>query len=186
MRTFSITTLLLLTASVAGAADNGIYLGGGIVRSGIDASRSDMANTLNNSVDLDDDSTGFKAIVGIRPLDWLAAEVNYIDLGEVSSNSGTVHAAVGLKGVDAFAVFLFDLPFVDFYAKGGFIRWDASLDSNITAVDTGDDSGVDAAYGAGTQVRFGSLAARLEYERFEIEGTEETSAITLGVTWTFL
>jgi hypothetical protein len=186
MRIFSVASLLLLTASVAGAADNGIYLGGGVVRSGIDASGSDMANTLNDSANLNDDSTGFKAIVGIRPLDWLAAEVNYIDFGKVSSDSGTVHAAIDLKGVDAFAVLLFGLPFVDFYAKGGFIQWDASLESNITAVDTGDDSGLDVAYGVGTQLRFGSLAARLEYERFEIDGTEETSALTLGVTWTFL
>jgi hypothetical protein len=36
------------------------------------------------------------------------------------------------------------------------------------------------------QARLGSLAARLEYERFEVDDTDEVAMITLGVTYTFL
>ena len=131
MRIISITSLLLM-ASVAGAADNGIYLGGGVVRSSIDASSGDIANTLNNS-DLDDDDNGFKAIVGIRPLDWLAAEVNYIDLGEVSASSGTIDAAIGIKGIDAFALLLFGRPSWISTPRAAF-QWDAEFESAATAV----------------------------------------------------
>jgi hypothetical protein len=185
MRTLSIAGLLLLTASAANAADNGIYLGGGVVRSSIDATGNAISQTISGTA-LDDDDNGYKVILGVRPLDWFAVEANYIDFGEVSSGTTATRSAYGLKGFDAFALLLVGPPFLDIYAKGGFIRWNSDFEGFAAGVESGDDSGFDVAYGAGVQARFGSLAARLEYERFEIDQTEETSALTLALTWTFL
>jgi hypothetical protein len=49
-----------------------------------------------------------------------------------------------------------------------------------------DDDGTDLAYGVGVGLGFGSLGARLEYERFEIDDADTVDMISLGVTWTFL
>jgi len=184
MRGLCIAGLLALTASAQ--ADNGIYFGGGMVRSSIDANGNAIAETLTNT-DLDDDDNGFKVIAGIRPLDWFAAEVNYIDFGEITIGNPTTNAEYALQGIDAFALVLFGPPFLDFYGKLGVISWQSDSRSTINAVRTAvDEDGFDLAYGAGVQVRFGSIAARLEYERFDIETTDEASALTLGLTWTFL
>lgn len=186
MRQLCIMVLLVTTASAASAADNGIYFGGGIVRSYLDANGDAVAEVLTNT-DLDDDDNGFKVIAGIRPLDWFAAEVNYVDFGEISVGNPTTNAEYSLQGIDAFALVLFGPPFLDIYAKLGVISWQSDSESTINAIRTAtDDDGFDVAYGAGAQLRFGSFAARLEYERFEIETTDEASAVTLGLTWTFL
>ena len=49
-----------------------------------------------------------------------------------------------------------------------------------------DDHGTEFAWGAGAQLNFGSLSARLEYDNFDIDNTDGAELYTLGVTWTFL
>lgn len=175
--------------SAADAADNGVYLGAGVTRSSIDTSDGFIERS-SNGFSLHDNDNGYKFIAGIRPLDWLAVETNYIDFGKVHDTSpGNVYdAKYQLRGVDAFAVGLFTLPFVDLYAKAGLIRWDAKASvSNLTSLfSRNSDSGTDFAYGAGVQARFGSLGGRLEYERFNVPDTNKVAALTLAVTWTFL
>jgi hypothetical protein len=80
---FAATTVLGLLslaalAPTAAAADNGFYLGAGITDTKFDV--DDVG-----SGSLDDNS--FKVIAGFRPLDWLAFEANYLDLGS-DSDSG--------------------------------------------------------------------------------------------------
>src|ERR1700704_2426538 len=70
---------LMAAAPRAQAADNGFYLGAGVTDTKFDANDID-------SVKLDDNS--FKLIAGIRPLDWIAFEVNYVDLGSDSQDIG--------------------------------------------------------------------------------------------------
>ncbi len=77
------TLSLAAMAPQAAAADNGIYLGAGITQT-----EFDIDNLGADS--LDDNS--FKLIVGFRPLDWLAVEANYIDLGGESSDGVSVDA----------------------------------------------------------------------------------------------
>ena len=67
---------LMAAAPRAQAADNGFYLGAGITKTEFDPDDID-------AVKLDDSS--FKVIAGIRPLDWIAFEVNYVDLGSDSA-----------------------------------------------------------------------------------------------------
>jgi hypothetical protein len=187
--TTAATGLVLVTmamASAAYAADNGVYFGGGVVSTTIDTASTTFANPPT-SANLSDSSNGYKLITGVRPLDWLAVEVNYIDLGQVDTSTSSAKAEYGLKGIDAFGMLMLNVPFVDLFAKVGVIQWQAE-GGIIAATQTplSSDSGFDMAYGAGVQARLGSIAIRLEYEEFDIEDTDKVSAVTLGLTWTFL
>jgi OmpA-OmpF porin, OOP family len=172
LRTFALLLSGLLVSNITLAADNGIYLGVGVSQSQVDYDAGGLK--------FDGDDTKYKAIVGVRPLDWLAFEANYVDFGVIDA------AAVSqeLKGVDAFVVGLFEIGLVDFYAKAGLIRWDQSID--VAGLNILDSSGTDAAYGAGIQVHLGSLSVRGEYEKFDIRNTTDAGLMTLAVTWTFL
>ncbi|MCC6170899.1 MAG: porin family protein [Gammaproteobacteria bacterium] len=167
---------LLLPGGIARAADNGFYLGAGFTQSKID--------DIGPSIDFEDDS--FKLIAGFRPLDAFGVEFNYIDLGKDGTSLGPVGVEVDGKAYAAYAVGFLPLPFVDLYAKAGVARWEADARTTGISLDDLDDSGTEFAYGAGIQARLGSLAARLEYERFDIADTDGAELISLGVTWTFL
>jgi hypothetical protein len=174
LRIIAVLSSGLLISSVAQAADNGIYLGAGVSQAKVDY---DV-----NNFKFDGSDTKYKIIVGVRPLDWLAFEANYVDFGVTETSV----AKLDLKGVDAFAVGLFEIGLVDLYAKAGLIRWNQSIDfASLGNLDTS-DTGTDAAYGAGIQVRLGSLSLRGEYERFAIGDGTNADLITLGLTWTFL
>jgi opacity protein-like surface antigen len=182
---------LLCFAGMSQAADNGIYLGVGAVQSEYD---------LDNPLDaepFDDKDNGYKLIAGWRPLDSFGVEANYIDHGNATVPSGV--ACIQLVGVpcpdttsleaktlSAFAVGYMDFPLIDLFAKVGATSWqfDGSTPS-FPDFDI-DESDVDLAWGVGVQARFGSLGARLEYERFTIIEDEELGTISLSLTYTFL
>ncbi len=170
---------LALLAGPALAADNGFYLGAGIGQANVQVEPGEGLPTF------DEDDTGYKLIAGFRPLDWLGAEVNYVDLGAPSGEVAGNVVETDAKGLSAFGIVFLELPLVDLYGKLGVIRWDAS--ANIPALDlSGDDSGTDFAWGAGLQVRLLSFGVRLEYERFEISDLDESSFLSLSLTYTFL
>lgn len=166
----------LLPGGAAHAADNGFYLGAGFTQAKID--------DIGPSIDFEDDS--FKLIAGFRPLDAFGVEFNYIDLGKDGATLGPIGVEVDGKAYAAYAVGFLPLPLVDLYAKAGVARWESNARTTGISLDDLDDSGTEFAYGAGVQARLGSLAARLEYERFDIADTDGAELISLGLTWTFL
>ncbi len=168
------------------AADNGFYLGAALTDSKID--NVNEIEDLVGDIDLSDNS--FKIIAGLRPLNWLALEANYIDLG---SERRTVLTNVGVnidaKAYAGYAVGLLrlDPAPIDLYGKLGLARWE--VDGSVSSVlgnFRASENGTELAYGAGVQARFGSLALRAEYETFDIEDTDGLDLISLGFTWTFL
>jgi len=169
-----IASFVLLFATVAPAADNGIYIGAGLTQTDVEI----------EGLSVDDDDNGFKAIVGFRPLDWLAVEANYVDFGEATTDVGGTEVGFEAKGIDAFVVGIFDFTVIDLFAKVGLVSWDA--DVSVNGVEVGSDDGTDLAYGAGIQARFGSIGVRAEYERFDIEDTDTFDVISASVFWTFL
>ena len=68
---------LAAIAPQAAAADNGFYIGAGITQTEFDI--DDIGEG-----ELDDNS--YKIIAGFRPLNWLAVEANYIDLGSMDED----------------------------------------------------------------------------------------------------
>jgi OOP family OmpA-OmpF porin len=169
-------------AGVAQAADNGFYLGAGVTQAKLD----NVGDNFDTG-DLDDfklDNTAWKIIAGFRPVDFFAIEANYDDLGSEGRTVGGVRFNADAKAFAAYAVGFLPIPIVDVYAKAGVARWETN--ASATGLFDIDDHGTEFAYGAGVQVHLGSLAARLEYEQFDVENTDGVELLTLGATWTFL
>jgi opacity protein-like surface antigen len=181
MRIPLIATLLAVAATGAAgsahAADNGLYIGGSIGQANTQAE-------LGTLPEFDEDDTGFKVFVGIRPLDLLAFELAYVDFGGPSRSIGPVRTDAEVKGAAAFGLLYLPLPLpiVDVYGKAGFARLDTRIDAGSFRLD---ESGTDFAWGLGAQLNFGSLAIRAEYERFQTD-SGDPDLISLGVSWTFL
>jgi hypothetical protein len=166
------TLSLAAMAPQAAAADNGFYLGAG------------LTNTEFDIEDVSGDDNGFKLIAGFRPLDWLAVEANYIDLGgdeaggsSLDSNATTISAlAIAEVGV------------VDLYAKLGLASWNFDLDDD--ELGSFSDDGWEPVYGVGVGAHFGSLGVRAEYEMFQADLFDEldtdVSILSVSFTYTFL
>jgi hypothetical protein len=175
----------LATPGVAPAADNGFYLGG----SASDVSSDYSVASFTGAGSARDDD-GFKLIGGFRPLDAFALEANYVDLGttRVALNVACIttpcpsETSIDAQALSVSAVGLFTLPLVDLYGRVGVVRWESErrvLSFSQEAEDT------DPTYGAGVQVRLGSFALRVEYERFEF-GDDSVDLRSVGFTYTFL
>jgi hypothetical protein len=166
------TLSLAAFAPQASAADNGIYIGGGITQTEFDTDNFGTGK-------LDDNS--FKVIVGIRPLDWLAIEANYIDLGSASDSSASLDATALTGSV----LFLKEFAVIDVYARAGLAHW--KLDASVVDLGSTSESGDEFTYGVGIGAHFGSLGVRAEYEKFQInEIDSDVNTLSLSFTYTFL
>lgn len=170
-----VPTALLGMTGPALAADNGIYIGGSVGQANVEV--DDLSGFT--TADFKGDDTGFKFIVGIRPLDWLAVEANYIDFGSPEDTvMGTKVKADG-DGITASVVGFLPLGPVDLFARAGLISWD----TDVAGLST---DGTDLAYGVGAQFRVWSISLRAEYEIFDADEIDELNMISIGATFTFL
>ena len=116
--------VLGLSAGPAFAADNGIYLGASVGQSSVSFEDTIAGEDLSFDVD----STGFKAIVGWRFLDWLAVE------GELRRPRLRRRRVAGKKietdvdGISLSAVGFLPVGPVDLFARVGAIDWNADVD----------------------------------------------------------
>ena len=181
LRNGALRRSLLLAACLAApgaafAADNGFYLG----LAASDVSSDYAAASASGA----DDDSGLKAIVGFRPLDSFAIEANYVDMGEtrvpISFSPSTL--SIDSEAFSVSAVGLLPLPLVDLYGRLGVARWESEL-SLLGASQK--NTGTDPTYGAGAQFRVGSVALRLEYERFDFDD-DSADLVSVGFTYTFL
>ena len=161
----------LLCANRAGAVEHGIYVGGALGQS---ASGLDSGN-----VNYTDHNLGWQLFAGIRPLKLLAVEADYLDLGEANSGASTSHT----RAVGGYVLGFLPIPVVDIYGKLGLVSWhtDAS-----TPAYSFRPSGSDVSVGAGVQLHFGPVAARLEYQAFDAHEASTPTLLSLGVSYTFL
>ena len=122
-----------------------------------------------------EDDTSLKLFGGYEFNKYLAVEGGYTDLGEFDLK-GSAGASIGVDGVQFVAVG--NLPVgrkLSVFAKGGLYRWDA--DADILGVLSLSDDGTDSTFGFGVRYRgenpYGdTLALRLEWERFDIDGDD--------------
>ena len=168
---------LMVAAPRAQAADNGFYLGAGITKTEFDPDDID-------AVKLDDSS--FKVIAGIRPLDWIAFEVNYVDLGSDSEEIAPgVTSKIDADAVTGSVLLLKEFQIVDLYARAGLAHW--KVDGSISGQGSDTDTGDEFTYGVGVGVHFGSIGVRAEYEKFQISDIDtDVNTLSLSFTYTFL
>lgn len=179
MRKFMLpAAILALGCGSAQAADNGFYLGGSLGQSSIQLNEP--------TLEFDGTDTAYKLIAGLRPLDWLGVEVNYVDFGSPDDSVAGVNIKSDATGISAFAVGFLPVGPVDVFAKAGLVNWDASLSAPALPGLSIDESGTDFAYGVGVQFRLLSLSIRGEYEVFKIEDLDDVNLLSIGLTWTFL
>jgi opacity protein-like surface antigen len=178
---FVLVTGLLALSTGAQAADNGIYIGVGVGQSTVEI---DDVGGVNN-FDFEGEDVGYKVIAGIRPLDWLAFEANYVNFGEPDDTLAGQRLRSEGDGIGAYALGLLATGPVDLFAKAGVISWDSEL-TNPQLGRIADDDGTDLAYGAGVQFRLLSLGVRAEYEIFDIDDVDDANMISVSVTYTFL
>jgi hypothetical protein len=192
---------LILSALPAGntrSADLlGVYVGGAIGDSNVQINTPSFSEFPDNGV-FQENSFGFKVMVGVRPISFLGAELAYIDFGHPNGSLYGQPANASVNGAAAFAVAYLPLPLMDLYAKAGLARLDSTVSGTSTSSYPFCESDCLSTYnfrlsrtntsgagGVGAQMKYGAVAVRAEYERFNAAGGNP-SLISVGVTWTFL
>jgi hypothetical protein len=165
-RKLAIALLMACTASTLGIAGP-FYVGGSYGNTTLQA---DVSN-----IDFDADDPGWKVFAGFRFLRFLGVEGGYVDLG--SPSDGNI--SVDLKGWDVAGMGILGLGPVDIFAKYGAFRWD----SDVT--NAGSDSGTDQVYGVGLGFHFGHIGIRGEYEKFDVDNTDDLYMVSVGFEWRF-
>ena len=166
---------LAAIAPQAAAADNGFYIGAGITQTEFDIDEI-------GSGELDDNA--FKVIVGFRPLNWLAVEANYIDLGSIDESG----VSLDTSAITVSALAIAEFGVIDLYGRLGMANWNA--DASVEDFGSIDDDGWEPTYGVGIGAHFGSFGLRAEYEMFNADIFDaldsDISTVSLSFTYTFL
>lgn len=205
------TCLLLGASSLAGAAEQGWYLGlsGGETRSDLggsdlDSTWSSQGFTASSSVDNTDN--GWKLYAGYNYSKYFAVEGGWVDLGKVSFNStvsaapagysaGTLNGDVKTKGgvfLDAVGTLPLQNNF-SVFGKLGLYDIETELNASGTS-GTVNNSETRAGYkyGVGAGYDFArNFGARLEWERFNKVGDKNKTGeadidlLSVGLTYKF-
>lgn len=193
----------------------GFYVGGAFGQAHVKAHLDGLNSSAGGTLDLggfDRSDSAFQAMLGIRALSFLGAEIDYVDLGQHSlrgpgqpvpgsPGSALTHEQVSQKGEAAFAMLYLPVPIIDVYVKAGVSRIKTDMRATYVlagvgtcAVDNPDcavatagrsPSDVGFAFGAGVQWKLGSWAVRGEYERFDAAGANP-SLLSIGMTYWIL
>ncbi|TLY54996.1 MAG: porin family protein [Gammaproteobacteria bacterium] len=189
----------------------GFYVGAGIghsqVRNDVQFVGASGAPILG-PLGLSEGATGWKAILGIRPLSIIGAEAEYLDFGS-ASGSASIPATVTTGGLNATgdshpkapAIFAMGylpipLPYLDIFAKAGVAELKSSVNASAQATCpiglpcipilippySAGSSSTRFAYGAGLQVKLASLAVRAEYQRIH-SSSGDPDLLSLALTW---
>lgn len=172
----TLVPVLLFACALGGTArgaDNGVYVGAALGQS--------ETKLRESTFNLEDRSAGFKVLLGVRPIDLLAVEVNYIDFGSASDAGAKADTKAGAGFVVGYLPL--PIPLLDVYGKAGAAAWKIDASNPVASLR---DSGSSFAWGAGAGLHFGSLGARLEYEKFNSSGSRNLDLLSLGVIYTFL
>jgi hypothetical protein len=188
----------------------GMYVGGSVGQSHV---RSDQVlfyrpdgTPLTSPVSVARSATGWKLLVGLRPISWVGAELAYVDFGNPTASQDpppgfglSYNARVRANAATAFGVLYAPIPIprFDMYAKAGLARLHTEVNGDaafgcwpplLCGVGLGavhrDQNMARFAYGAGMQAKFSAIGIRLEYERIGAsEG--DPDLLSVGVTWSF-
>jgi opacity protein-like surface antigen len=171
--------LVALAVSTAHADPIGLYVGAGVGEA--DVKLDQVAFSENHS--------GYKILVGLRPIPVVGGELEYVDFGHPSTTLATgASADAEVRGSALFGVLYLPLPVptLDLYAKVGLARLQttASAQRNNFELFRFDQTNTRVAFGAGAQVKMSAFALRGEYEQFSSE-SGDPSFWSLALTWSF-
>ena len=156
----------------------GLYFGAAVGQSNVRSTRP----LFDAPADFVKQYTGWKLVFGLHPLPLLGAEIEYLDFGHPQRQLATaVQADARARGAALYGLLYAPLPLptTDLYAKAGVARLKVSLQATSGcapfAACPGGQASIDEsvnglAFGAGAQLRYGSIALRAEYERIRASG----------------
>lgn len=189
-------TLLALGSGTAYAQspenDEGLYIGGGVGQFNIEI---DGVDGLDEAVGrLDDNDTAWQAFVGWRLNPYIALQAAYVDYGgpedDISTSGSSGNYRAELAGFAPSVIGSLPLGPVELSAKLGYYFYDLDITANIDDPTDPDfdssDSGEDVFYGVGVGMTFlERLHAKLEYEKIDLEGADDSNAFWLNGQWRF-
>ena len=201
--TISRVSLLLFSALAPHAALAGLlgtYIGIGAGQANIKMDRAPSTLPLSFS----EKPTGWKAVIGLRPISPIGAELDYIDFGKASATLGPaapigtlVQADAKARAAALFAVGYLPLPipWFDIFGKVGVARLESTdhvvLPALVCVAAGCNDfrlsrNDTQFAWGVGAQLKLPgvSLAVRAEYERFGSSNGDPNLA-SLSLLWRF-
>jgi hypothetical protein len=199
-RTLIAATLLALGPSLlSGAAyaqspdnDEGFYIGGGVGQFDIEI---DGVDGLDEAIGrLDDSDTAWQAFVGWRLNPYISLQAAYVDYGgpedDISSSGSSGNYRAELSGFAPSVIGTLPLGPVELSAKLGYYFYDlditANIDDPLSPDFDSEDSGEDVFYGVGVGMTFFErLHAKLEYEKIDLEGVDDSNAFWLTGQWRF-
>lgn len=176
----------------------GAYVGGAVGQAHVVASATFPTIANPYASEFDENHSAYKAMVGIRPISFVGAEVSYTDFGNPGGELFYHPANVSIRGPAAFGLLYLPISTVDIYAKAGVARLHETVRGFyangdlvcVIGVPCGtvpfrsDRTNTTFAAGTGVQYKVGPWAVRAEYERFNAEG-EHPTLWSLGLIWTF-
>lgn len=145
--------------------DQGFYVGAGIGQSTIE----------EDTFDLKASDLAWQLFAGYRFLDYIAAEIGYIDAGSPEDSIGTITASVDTTGFQVSA--LPTLPISDtfaIYGRLGLLAWEQEARATNSANGLSaslEDDGNEFFWGVGLQFSNRTLGFRVEYNQADVEDT---------------
>jgi opacity protein-like surface antigen len=204
--------LAALSSRTYAAEPLGLYVGAAAGQATTRADQLQFVNAIGmpqeaaNSIS--ENATGWKIMLGVRPISSIGAELDYIDFGHPSTVAQTsvtgqnYPADLRVTAPSAFGVFYAPIPApaFDLYGKIGVssVRSTVNATEGVVAISCArslictaipvylhrDRTDTRLAYGAGVQVKLARFAVRAEYERISAS-TGDPSLMSLGLIWRF-
>lgn len=183
----------LLSAGTALAEDPlGLYVGGAVGESSVAADSGGFSAGSFKA-----NHSAFKAMLGLRPISLVGAEIEYVDFGHPDGAFGNRSGSVDMKGAAGFGVLYLPVPVIDVFLKLGLARVQSTAAGQTTiqplcpanvpcspSLFRLDRADTHVAEGVGVQFKLGPVAARGEYERFDAAGGNP-GLWSLGLMYTF-
>jgi opacity protein-like surface antigen len=164
---------VLATWALAAQADPlGFYIGAGVGEASVKLDEVPAIGALG----IDETNTGWKALIGMRPISLLGAELEYFESGTATATAGIWNVDAQVRGAGAYGlVYLpLPLPLIDIYGKLGAVRLQTTANGSLNqGVPCGgvvpcvfglDHTATNFAWGLGVQVKVSMFAIRAEYE----------------------
>lgn len=194
----------LLAPPQATAADPlGFYVGAGVGQTHVVV--DSVGNGHNAGYRFDRSDSGWKAIVGLRPLKLIGAELEYLDFGHPGAtlaDGAAIDATIRGSALFGLLYLPLPLPALGLYAKVGVAHLlttvaarpvSGQLPVDVCFFDPTQPgcpafgyrrSGSGAAWGAGAELKLRALSVRAEYERFD-SGQGTPTLASLLLSWRF-
>lgn len=168
-------------------ANTGVYAGVSLGESDVSNDAGALAHT--GSLVTEGHAFGYALSAGYRPVPVWSAQLDYVNLGRVSAGRSYTQT----DGIDLAALVYLPTPIINLYGRIGALDSRSygrcACESTLPPIPFGRRS-LNLAYGVGATTNGrGNLNLRVEWQRFELNGTANgthaADFISVGLIWSF-